>query len=161
MIPIAFLVGTSVRVSNELGAGNGKATKFSAVVSATTSLLIGILILILLVIFHDSFASLFTQSATIQQVVSKLTLLLAFTILLNNVQPVLSGVVIGTGKQYVIAYVNLISYYVIGVPLGAILGYLFHLDVMGIWTGMLCGTAVQTAAIMFIVFQTDWNEEVK
>ncbi|XP_057834303.1 protein DETOXIFICATION 27 isoform X3 [Cryptomeria japonica] len=149
----------SVRVSNELGAGNGKAAKFSAVVSATTSLVIGIVIFVLLIIFRNSFASLFTQSATIQQAVSKLALLLAFTILLNSVQPVLSGVAIGTGKQYIIAYVNVISYFVIGVPLGAILGYLFHLDVMGIWTGMLCGTAVQTAAIMFIVFRSDWKRE--
>ncbi|GLJ08645.1 hypothetical protein SUGI_0092850 [Cryptomeria japonica] len=65
MIPIAFLVGTSVRVSNELGAGNGKAAKFSAVVSATTSLVIGIVIFVLLIVFRNSFASLFTQSATI------------------------------------------------------------------------------------------------
>lgn len=41
-----------------------------------------------------------------------------------------SGVAIGTGKQYIIAYVNVISYFVIGVPLAALLGYAFHLDVM-------------------------------
>ncbi|GLJ08648.1 hypothetical protein SUGI_0092900 [Cryptomeria japonica] len=159
MIPIAFLVGTSVRVSNELGAGNSKAARFSAVVSATTSLLIGIVIFFLIIIFRNSFDSLFTQSASIQQAVSKLALLLAFTILLNSVQPVLSGVAIGTGKQHIIAYVNVISYFVIGVPLGIILGYSFHLEAQGIWMGMLCGTAVQTAAIMFIVFRTDWNRE--
>ncbi|KAH9327175.1 hypothetical protein KI387_007353, partial [Taxus chinensis] len=159
MIPIAFLVVTSVRVSNELGAGNDKAARFSALVSLVTSLVIGIVIMIFIIAFRNSLASLFTRSTVLQHAVSKLALILAFTILLNSVQPVLSGVAIGTGKQSVVAYVNVICYYLLGVPLGALLGYLFHLDVMGIWIGMLCGTATQTLVLMFIILRTDWNKE--
>ncbi|KAH9327177.1 hypothetical protein KI387_007355, partial [Taxus chinensis] len=119
-----------VRVSNELGAGNGKVARFSALVSAATSLVIGIVIMVFIIAFRNSFASLFTRSTILRQDVSKLALILAFTVLLNSVQPVLSGVAIGTGKQSIVAYVNVICYYLVGVPLGALLGYLFHLDVM-------------------------------
>ena len=35
----------------------------------------------------------------------------------------------GTGQQGIVAYVNLASYYLIGLPLGVILGYVFKLQV--------------------------------
>ena len=35
----------------------------------------------------------------------------------------------GTGQQGIVAYVNLASYYLIGLPLGILLGYVFNLEV--------------------------------
>ncbi|KAK1620902.1 hypothetical protein QYE76_026419, partial [Lolium multiflorum] len=29
----------------------------------------------------------------------------------------------------------------------------------GIWAGMLCGTALQTAILMYMVYKTDWKAE--
>nr|GMC57215.1 protein DETOXIFICATION 27-like [Ipomoea batatas] len=78
--------------------------------------------------------------------VHKLSLLLAFTILLNSVQPILSGVAVGSGWQAYVAYINLGCYYLLGVPFGLILGWVFNKGVMGIWSGMIGGTAVQTLA---------------
>jgi multidrug resistance protein, MATE family len=42
-----------------------------------------------------------------------------------------SGVAVGAGWQSVVAYVNITCYYLIGIPLGALLGYGFkyHVDV--------------------------------
>ncbi|XXG41091.1 hypothetical protein AAC387_Pa01g1632 [Persea americana] len=91
----------------------------------------------------------------------KLSPLLAFSILLNSVQPVLSGVAVGAGWQSVVAYVNLTSYYVIGVPIGAVLGYIIGLQVMGVWIGMLIGTGVQTFVLMCITWRTDWDKQVE
>lgn len=34
----------------------------------------------------------------------------------------------GTGQQGIVAYVNLASYYLIGLPLGILLGYVFNLE---------------------------------
>nr|GMC67504.1 protein DETOXIFICATION 27-like [Ipomoea batatas] len=76
--------------------------------------------------------------------VHKLSLLLAFTILLNSVQPILSGVAVGAGWQAYVAYINLGCYYLFGVPFGLILGWVFNKGVMGEWGGMIGGTAVQT-----------------
>eukprot|EP01018_Ginkgo_biloba_P020287 Gb_31018 [translate_table: standard] len=155
-----FLAGTSVRVSNELGAGNGKAAKFAVMVSATTSFVIGLVIAISILLFRNGFASLFTDSTIIQHAVSRLAVLLALTTLLDGVQPVLSGVAIGSGSQATVAYVNIGSYYLVGVTLGALLGYLTDLGVMGIWIGMICRTGVQTLILMVITYRTDWNREV-
>ncbi|KAJ6724736.1 MULTIDRUG RESISTANCE PROTEIN [Salix viminalis] len=46
---------------------------------------------------------------------------------LNSVQPVISGVAIGGGWQALVAYINIGCYYVFGLPLG------FRLDIKQIW----------------------------
>nr|CAB3476835.1 unnamed protein product [Digitaria exilis] len=148
-----------VRVANELGAGNGKGAKFAATVSSTTSLVIGLFFWVLIIGLHGKIALIFTTGAAVLDAVDKLWLLLAFTILLNSIQPVLSGVAVGSGWQATVAYVNIGSYYIIGIPLGVLLGWLFNLGVLGIWAGMIGGTAVQTLILAAITVRCDWEKE--
>uniref|UniRef100_A0A453HPS9 Protein TRANSPARENT TESTA 12 n=1 Tax=Aegilops tauschii subsp. strangulata TaxID=200361 RepID=A0A453HPS9_AEGTS len=71
----------------------------------------------------------FTESRAVANAVADLSPLLAFSILLNSVQPVLPGVAVGAGWQSVVAYVNITSYYMIGIPLGVVLGYIVRFQV--------------------------------
>ncbi|KAK2657665.1 hypothetical protein Ddye_010717 [Dipteronia dyeriana] len=109
MIPLAFLAATGtvltcilkrrVRVANELGAGNGKAAKFATVVAVAESTAIGLCFCLLILILRDKVALLFTSSTDVLQEVYKLQYLLALSILFNSVQPVLSGVAVGSGLR--------------------------------------------------------------
>lgn len=162
MIPLAFFAATGVRVANELGAGNGKGAKFATIVSVVTSSIIGLFFWMLIMIFHDKFGYIFSTSKPVLDEVSKLSLLLAFTILLNSVQPVLSGVAVGSGWQSYVAYINLGCYYMIGVPLGFLMGWYFDQGVMGIWAGMIFGgTATQTLILCLITLRCDWDKEAE
>eukprot|EP01018_Ginkgo_biloba_P028740 Gb_22191 [translate_table: standard] len=91
MIPLGFFAATGVRVANELGAGNPRGAKFAVIVSVMTSSVIGLLFWVLILVFHNYFALIFTDSSVIQEAVSRLAIILAFTVLLNSVQPILSG----------------------------------------------------------------------
>lgn len=84
-------VNNRVRVSNELGAGNGKGAKFATKVSVITSTIIGLMFCVIIMALHDKFAIIFSDSAPVLEEVDRLSWLLAVTILLNSVQPVLSG----------------------------------------------------------------------
>ncbi|EEF28410.1 multidrug resistance pump, putative [Ricinus communis] len=162
MIPFAFFAATGVRVANELGAGNGKGAKFATAVSVITSVIIGLFFWVLILLFHDKLAWIFTSSEPVLKAVNQLSLLLAFTVLLNSVQPILSGVAVGSGWQKYVAYINLGCYYLIGVPLGFLMGWLFHLGVMGIWAGMIFGgTAIQTLILALITIRCDWDKEAE
>lgn len=159
MIPLAFFAGTGVRVANELGAGNGKGAKFATIVSVVTSTVIGIIFGAIIMILRDKVALIFTSSSIILDAVNNLSALLALTILLNSVQPILSGVAVGSGWQAMVAYINIGTYYLVGIPIGMLMGWVFDLGVLGIWSGMIGGTAVQTLILAIITIRCDWEKE--
>ncbi|BBG95807.1 hypothetical protein Prudu_004450 [Prunus dulcis] len=151
-----------VRVANELGAGNWKATKFAAKVSMAESVFIGLCICVITIILHDKFACIFTSSTDLIQEVGQMSYLLAMAILLNSIQPVLTGIVVGTGLQAWVAYINLFCYYIIGLPLALVMGWIRHLGVSGIWGGMIFGgTAVQTVILGIVLIRHDWEKEAQ
>jgi len=81
----------SVRVSNELGAGDFKAARFSVWVVSITSVAIGVVVMIVVLSTKDYFPYLFTTSSAVAHETTKLAALLGVTVLLNSLQPVLSG----------------------------------------------------------------------
>ncbi|KAK1392761.1 Protein DETOXIFICATION [Heracleum sosnowskyi] len=129
MVFFAISAAISVRVSNELGLGRPRATKYSV--------------------------------KEMQEAVSKLAYLLGVTMVLNSVQPVISGVAIGGGWQALVAYINLGSYYAFGLPLGYVLGYIANLGVQGLWGGMIIGLVLQTVLLLFVLYKTNWTKEVE
>ncbi|KAJ8446775.1 hypothetical protein Cgig2_000786 [Carnegiea gigantea] len=128
-----FMLGlsaaASVRVSNELGAAHPNVAKFSVVVVNGTSILISIVFSAIVLIFRVGLSKAFTSDSEVIAAVSQLTPLLAISVFLNGIQPILSGVAIGSGWQAVVAYVNLAAYYIIGLPIGCVLGFKTSLGV--------------------------------
>ncbi|XP_020595501.1 protein DETOXIFICATION 27-like [Phalaenopsis equestris] len=161
MIPLAFFAATGVRVANELGANNSRGARFATINAVITSSIIGVFFSVLVVALHNKVAYIFTISDVVIRAVDNLSLLLALTILLNSVQPILSGVAVGSGWQSIVAYVNIGSYYLIGIPLGILMGWLLHLGVLGIWAGMIGGTAIQTLILAIMTIKCDWDKEVR
>nr|TKR91054.1 hypothetical protein D5086_0000227010 [Populus alba] len=159
MVAMGMNAAISVRISNELGAAHPRTAKFSLVVAVVSSFIIGLIIAAILIIFRKTYPSLFSSDVAVQDLVRDLTPLLALCIVIDNVQPVLSGVAIGAGWQAVVAYVNIACYYIFGIPLGLILGFKVKLGVKGIWYGMLSGTVLQTLILFLIIYKTNWNKE--
>ncbi|KVH89266.1 Multi antimicrobial extrusion protein [Cynara cardunculus var. scolymus] len=191
MISLGFLGAACVRVANELGRGNAKAAKFSIKVLLGTSIAIGVFFFFLCLAFRKKLAYLFTNDKRVADTVSDLSLLLSFSVLLNSIYPLdflkvnsivsyfgkptlisrifhaliqimLSlGVAVGAGLQGTVAIVNLVCFYLIGIPMGALLGYLTNLEVKGIWIGMIGGVVTQTLALVYMAWRTDWDDQVK
>lgn len=87
------LVSTShsVRVSNELGAGNPKSAEFSVVVVTAVSFAVSVVAAMIVLCLRDYISYIFTEGETVARAVSDLCPLLAAAIVLNGIQPVLSG----------------------------------------------------------------------
>ncbi|RVW34869.1 Protein detoxification 21 [Vitis vinifera] len=110
-------------------------------------------------------AYIFTDSHDVARAVAGLSPLLACSMLLNSVQPfsqddIFTGVAVGAGWQSIVACVNVASYYLIGIPIGVVLGYTINLQVKGVWMGMLIGTFLQTVVLIIITYRTDWEKQV-
>ncbi|XP_024971664.1 protein DETOXIFICATION 35 [Cynara cardunculus var. scolymus] len=161
MVFFGINAAMSVRVSNEIGMGHPRAIKYSVYVIIFQSFMIGLLCMVIVVMTKDDFSIIFTNNAALIKEVSSLAYLLGVTMILNSIQPVISGVAVGGGWQGLVAYINLGCYYAFGIPLGIFLGYTFNLGVQGLWGGMICGTALQTLLLLLVLYRTDWTKEVE
>lgn len=161
MVSVGFNAAASVRVGNELGAGNPKSAAFAVVVVNVVSFCIAVVEAIVVMALRHVISYVFTSGETVADAVADLCPFLAVTLILNGVQPVLSGVAVGCGWQAFVAYVNVGCYYLVGIPLGCLLGFKFDFGVKGIWTGMIGGTMMQTIILIWTTSRTDWNKEVE
>ncbi|XP_078446294.1 LOW QUALITY PROTEIN: protein DETOXIFICATION 33-like [Wolffia australiana] len=159
MVFIGLNAAISVRVSNELGARRPKAARFSIIVVVLFAAFIGVFSMILVLSLRDVYGIPFINSPVVGHAVSDLGILLSFSLLLNGVQNVLNGVAVGAGWQFVVAWVNICCYYIVGLPVGFFLGHFLDLGIKGVWGGMISGVLLQTFILAGITFFTDWNKE--
>ncbi|XP_043713306.1 protein DETOXIFICATION 33-like [Telopea speciosissima] len=160
MIGLGLNAAISVRVSNELGAGNPRAAKFAVIVVSAMSMAIAVVYMTIILATRDYFPRLFTNSVEVMKEVIKIAPLLAVTVLINGLQIVISGVAVGAGWQALVAYINIGCYYIVGLPTGLLLGFKFDYGVEGIWGGMIGGIVMQTIILVIVTSRTNWNKEV-
>lgn len=70
------------------------------------------------------------------------------------------GIARGCGWQHLGAYVNFGSFYLCGIPVAALLGFLVHLKGRGLWIGIQIGAFVQASLLSFITSRINWEEQV-
>ncbi|XP_060670979.1 protein DETOXIFICATION 16 [Ziziphus jujuba] len=149
----------SVRVSNKLGAGHPKAARLAAGVVLTMTILEGLLIGLLFIFLRNFWGYAYSSEIEVVEFVAKSMPTLAIVNFFGGLQRVLSGIVRGCGWQKIGAYVNLASYYIVGIPLAILLAFVFHMDGNGLWLGILGGLVVQVTFFVTITIQTNWELE--
>ncbi|RWW47890.1 hypothetical protein BHE74_00046082, partial [Ensete ventricosum] len=84
-------IAICVRVSNELGSGRARATKYAVAVVLVQSFAIGLLFMTTILVTRDYFSVIFTSDKRMQRAVAEIAYLLGITMVLNSIQPVISG----------------------------------------------------------------------
>ncbi|KAK3157460.1 hypothetical protein QOZ80_2AG0122680 [Eleusine coracana subsp. coracana] len=161
MVALGFSTAISVRVSNELGANRPKEAQFSVLVAVSTSAFIGAFFMAIFFIWRTSLPKFFSGSEEVIHGASRLGYLLAVTVFLSSIWPLLSGVAVGSGLQVLVAFVNVGCNYLVGIPLGILFGFRLKFGTLGIWMGMLTGTLLQIAVLLFILIRTNWERQAK
>ncbi|KAF3971574.1 hypothetical protein CMV_004837 [Castanea mollissima] len=156
MFTYGLSAAASTRVSNELGAGHPNRAKNAMGVSLKLSLLVGVTLVLAIAFGHNIWASFFSDSSEIIKEFASMTPLLAISIFIDSVQGVISGVARGCGWQHLAVYVNLATFYIIGVPIACVLGFKTNLQAKGLWIGLICGLSSQAVALFLIILRTKW-----
>lgn len=78
-------------MSNELGAGNPKSAAFSVIIVNIYSLITCVILAAVILACRNVLSYAFTEGEKVSAAVSDLCPLLAVTLVLNGIQPVLSG----------------------------------------------------------------------
>ncbi|ONI13163.1 hypothetical protein PRUPE_4G206700 [Prunus persica] len=158
MITYGLSAAASTRVSNELGAGNPDKAKKAMAVTLKLSVLLGLLVVLALAFGHNIWASLFSDSSAIIKLFASMTPFLGISIMADSVQGVLSGVARGCGFQHLAMYVNLGTFYLVGMTVACVVGFKLKLYAKGLWIGLICGLCCQAALLLLVTLRTKWTQ---
>ncbi|TYK28475.1 protein DETOXIFICATION 16-like isoform X1 [Cucumis melo var. makuwa] len=160
-ISMFLLYFVSTRVSNELGAGRPAAAKLAGCVVMTIAVIEGLLLATILILIRNVWGYAYSNEQEVVEYVANVVPLIAVSSFLDGLQCVLSGIARGCGWQKIGAYVNLGSYYLVGIPSAVLLAFVLHVGGKGLWLGIICALAVQTLSLAIITIRTNWDQEAK
>ncbi|CAH9064370.1 unnamed protein product [Cuscuta epithymum] len=160
---ISFGLGaaTSTRVSNELGAGHPRTAQVAIGVSVATAASQAILIGSVLLLTRKVLGYAYSNSIPVVEYVSSMMPIVALANFLDGLQTVLSGALRGSGLQKIGAFINLGSFYIVGIPSALLMAFVFHIQGRGLWLGITCALLVQVTSLLIIVVRTNWEQQAK
>ncbi|KAF9673954.1 hypothetical protein SADUNF_Sadunf10G0077400 [Salix dunnii] len=160
-IPYGLGAAASTRVANELGAGNPQAARLA--VYAVMFLAVSETIIVTSALFASRrvFGYLFSNEKEVIDYVTTMAPLVCLSVIMDSLQGVLSGVARGCGWQHIGAYVNLGAFYLLGIPVAALLAFWLNLGGMGLWIGIQIGAFTQTVSLSFVARRTNWEKQAR
>ncbi|CAE5963171.1 unnamed protein product [Arabidopsis arenosa] len=149
----------STNVANELGAGNPRGARDSAAAAIIIAAVESVVVSSSLFLSRSVWPYAYSNVEEVISYVTDITPILCISILMDSFLTVLSGVVRGTGWQKIGAYVNITSYYLIGIPVGLLLCFHLHFNGKGLWAGLVTGSTLQTLILFLVIGFTNWRKE--
>jgi MATE family multidrug resistance protein len=139
MIPLGLSSAGAVRVGQALGRGE----PIAAGHAGWTALALGTAFMtaagLVMATFPTGLASLFTTDPAVVATAATLMLVAAAFQLFDGLQGVSTGTMRGTGDTHTPMVCNLVAHWLIGLPLGYLLGFTAGFGIIGLWLGLALG----------------------
>ncbi|KAI8069374.1 MATE efflux family protein [Gongronella butleri] len=160
-VPFGIGVASSNRVGNLIGGGSARGAKVAANLSAMMAATIGLLIMVVMLLFRNSFGYLFSDDEDVVDLVSHVLPWVAAFQIADGVAGSCGGSLRGMGNQHLGAAVNVVSYYLIALPIGIYLAFQGGMGLTGLWVGQCLALFLVGIIEWALIIFTNWNKEVE
>jgi len=130
-----------IRVGNAVGKGDIKETRRAGF----ATLILGVSIMfcagLIFIIFRNDLPKLYISDHEVIMIASSLLVIASIFQIFDGTQAVGIGILRGLTDVKMPTIITFISYWIISLPIGYILGFTFELGVQGVWIGLLIGLA--------------------
>ncbi|XP_074318944.1 protein DETOXIFICATION 19-like [Silene latifolia] len=146
----------STRVANELGATRPSKAKHAMGVTLKLSVVLTTSLLLAFGFGHSLWARSFSSEPDIIKAFASMAPFVCVSIFLDSIQGILSGVSRGCGWQHLTMFINLGTFYGIGMPIAWLLAFKFKLYAKGLWIGLICGLSSQCGTLFVVTCLKKW-----
>lgn len=142
----------TIRIGNQMGLNNLRDLKIAGYSIMAT--VIGFMALCggFFVIFRYELVSLYINNATVENLATGLLIVAAAFQISDGMQAVGLGILRGLTDVKIPTVVTFVAYWLIAIPLGYVLGFIYDYGVFGIWYGLLVGLTL-AAILHFLRFK--------
>ena len=156
MVPFAISAAATVRVGQAVGrrdASGAAAAGWTAIGFGAAFMLV---MSVVLVTMPARIAGGFTHDPVVIAAAVPLLLVGAAFQFFDGVQITATGALRGVGNTHAGLYVQLVGYWVVGLPVGIWLGFGSKMGAVGLWVGLCAGLMIAGVALI-----TVWNNTVR
>ena len=159
MVPMGVGAAAAVLV----GQGVGRGDVLSARAAARTSLVTGVGFMafsaVVLLLFPEAIARLYTTDLTAAALAIVLIPIAGVFQVFDGMQVVIGGVLRGLGDTHTPMVVNIVGFWLIGLPISMYLGFRTSLGPSGLWWGLVVGLAA-VATILLLRLRLSLRKEM-
>ena len=152
MIASGIASAATIKTGNNFGKKNFADLRKSAIASYHVILLFMSCTAIIFVVAHNYMPFIYTDDFKVVSIAGQLLIIAGFFQLFDGTQVVGLGVLRGIGDVNMPTFITFLAYWVVGIPLGYLLGFTFGLGVNGIWYGLTFGL-LTASILLFLRFQ--------
>lgn len=150
MLPMSIGAATSIRVGHSLGENNVEGAAIASRVGVIVAVLLALSTALFTVLFREQVALLYTDNRAVIEIALQLLLFAAIYQVTDAVQVVAAGALRGYKDMAAIFNRTFIAYWILGLPIGYVLGMtdwiVEPMGAHGFWIGFIIG--LSSAAIM-------------
>ncbi|KAL2233358.1 UNVERIFIED_CONTAM: Protein DETOXIFICATION 12, partial [Sesamum indicum] len=146
-IPYGLSAAASIRISNELGAGQPHGARISVIATMLLTATSAIIISTTLLASRKVFGYTFSNEKEVVDSFSNMAPFVCLSLIIDSIQGRLSGVLRGCGRLHTGAYVNIAAFYLFGIPIAVTLSFWLDFRGKGLWIGILSGAALQAVML--------------
>ncbi|KAG5034425.1 hypothetical protein JHK87_009335 [Glycine soja] len=161
VFPSSLSLAVSTRVGNELGANRPAKARISMIVSLACAVALGVAAMLFTTLMRHRLGRFFTSDREILHLTSIALPIVGLCELGNCPQTTGCGVLRGSARPTVGANINLGSFYLVGMPVAVLLGFVGKMGFPGLWLGLLAAQASCASLMIFVLCTTDWNAQVR
>lgn len=152
MMASGIASAATIKTGNNFGKRNFNDLRRSAIASYHVIICFMSITAILFVCANNLLPFIYTEDQSVITIAAHLLIIAGFFQLFDGTQVVGLGVLRGIGDVNVPTIITFIAYWIIGIPLGYLLGIKLNLGVNGIWYGLTFGL-LTASVLLFLRFQ--------
>jgi MATE family multidrug resistance protein len=153
MMASGLSTAAMIRVSNQLGRKDIITLREAGFTSFLMVAIFMSFTALIFIVFREFLPSLYIDDREVIQMSASLLIIAGLFQLSDGIQVVGLGALRGIADVKVPTLVTLIAYWVIGLPLGYVFAFVFNMQEIGIWYGLLIGLTV-TGVLLLLRFHT-------
>lgn len=142
MIPLSISMGVTILVGQEIGAGRFRDARQYSYISIGIAVLFSFISIVILLIFREQIAALYTTDLDIVKLSMHFFLYAALFQLSDAVQAPVQGALRGYKDVNITFVMAIVSYWVIGLPVGYLMANYTTLGPYGYWVGLITGLTI-------------------
>jgi len=146
MAVLGISAAGSIRVGNAVGRKDIKETRRAGFTASFLGASIMFFSGLIFIFFRNFLPTLYINDKDVISIASSLLIIAAIFQLSDGFQAVGIGILRGLTDVKIPTAITFIAYWIVGLPVGYLLGFTFNLGVQGVWIGLLSG--LTTSAIL-------------